>query len=334
MENHIVFQLYDDWNKIESKLSADMLFSDFFIYWLDRHKVRVQENTYNSYCLQAKAHIIPYFREKAITVSGLDGETIESYYSYKLSQGLSRSTVMHHHTNIHSSLDFAVRHHLISYNPSNQITIPKKEFFKGQFYSTNELFACLAAFRGHSLELCVLFAALMGLRRSEILGLTWRDICIPEHTVTIRSTLVISINPNTGKKYLIHKQRTKNQSSLRTLVLPQIIEQKLTEYLDHHIVRPEQPVCLKPDGSKISPAFLTPNFKKCLIHSGLRVIRFHDLRHSCATILHKNGYDIRDIQMWLGHSDITTTAKFYAHFNLEDKKRVASGLDKIMDQYQ
>lgn len=332
MKNNIVFQSYDDWNKPESGLSPDMLFSDFFVCWLNRHKVCLQENTYNSYCLQAKAHIIPYFEQKLVTVGQINAEAIELYYAYKLSKGLSRNTIMHHHANIHSALDFAVRRHLISHNPSKYITIPKKEFFQGQFYSTDELFACLSAFRGHCLELCVLFGALMGLRRSEILGLMWKDFCLPEHTVTIRRTLVNSNDPNSGKKYTIHKQRTKNESSFRTLVLPKMIEQNLIKQMDRHIVNPNHPVCVKPDGSRILPDFLSRNFKKHLIDSGLRVIRFHDLRHSCATILHKNGYDIRDIQMWLGHSDINTTARFYSHFNLKDKERIASGLDKIMEQ--
>ena len=84
-------------------------------------------------------------------------------------------------------------------------------------------------------------------------------------------------------------------------------------------------------GNLVSPHYLTATFPKLLEKNGLRRIRFHDLRHSCASLLLANGVPMKQIQEWLGHADISTTANIYAHVQYSDKVNMARRMGGLLD---
>ena len=225
-------------------------------------------------------------------------------------------------------MKYAVKIDLIDSNPADKVERPKKDRFIGSFYDADEVNALLQASKGTKLEMPILFGSFYGLRRSEVIGLKWDAIDFEHDTITIRHT-VTSCDID-GKRVLVAADTTKTKSSLRTLPLVPFVRERLLalkeeqkenrrlcgrsynrEYLDY--------VCVNEIGDLIKPHYVTESFPKLLKASGMRQIRFHDLRHSCASLLLANGVPMKQIQEWLGHSDFSTTANIYAHLEYSSK---------------
>ena len=207
------------------------------------------------------------------------------------------------------------------------------------YYTAQEMEELFQAARGSRLELIILFAAFYGLRRSEVLGLRWDAIDFEAGTLTIRH-IVTSANIE-GKHILIQADRAKTSSSLRTLPLVEGFAQRLKELkkqqeynerLCGNCYNKKYKGYLFVDemGNLILPNAVSENFGKLLKAHGLRHIRFHDLRHSCASLLLKQGVPMKQIQEWLGHSDISTTANIYAHLDSQSKQLSAATMEKAL----
>ena len=130
---------------------------------------------------------------------------------------------------------------------------------------------------------------------------------------------------------------TKTKSSMRTLPLVPVFKEKLLKLQEEqkeyrrvcgkcYDKRYTDYICVDEMGALISPHYLTSAFPKLLEKNGLRRIRFHDLRHSCASLLLANGVPMKQIQEWLGHSDFSTTANVYAHLDYNSKLSSADAM--------
>lgn len=310
--------------------TADTLFTTFYSNWLKHHQLFIEENTYNSYYQLAHKHILPYFEKSAIKLTNITTDILYNYYQIKMREGLSAKTLRHHHANIHSALNYAKDLHLIEFNPASGMKLPQNKNYHAEFYSIEELYECLRIFENHELELCVMLAGIMSLRRSEILGLTWNCINLKHNTITIKNTAVTTTDSLTGKNIIVKKNRTKNKSSYRTLVLPTLVLKKI-ETIRNSQKQPiakNSPLIIGKDNQEIKPDRLTRNFKRHLEINDMKIIRFHDLRHSCTTTLFDLGYDMKDIQIWLGHSNISTTADIYTHYQIGNKRKIALTLNE------
>ena len=313
----------------------DILFADFMEQWLDVVKGSITTVTYSSYANMVKVIIAPYFREKNITLKGLQAKDIQDFYQEQLNR-VKASTVIHYHANIHKALKYAVKLELISNNPADRVERPKQEKFQGSFYSSEELNDLFDAVAGTRLELAVLLGVFYGLRRNEIVGLKWDAIDFKKNTITINHT-VTSCNLD-GKCVVLAKDTTKTKSSRRTLPLVPFFRDKLLniksqqeankklcgrsynkDYLDY--------IYVDEIGDRIKPNYITGQFPKLLEKQGFRRIRFHDLRHSCASLLLASGVPMKNIQEWLGHSDFSTTANIYAHLDYSSKLTSASAME-------
>ena len=232
-------------------------------------------------------------------------------------------------------LKYAVKIDLIDVNPADKVERPKKDRYVGSFYDADEVNALFEAAKGSKLELPILFGAFYGLRRSEAIGLKWDAIDFDQNTITIRHT-VTSCDLD-GKRVLVASDTTKTKSSMRTLPLVPFMRERLLalkeeqqenrclcgrsyikEYLEY--------VCVNEIGDLIKPHYVTESFPKLLKAKGMRQIRYHDLRHSCASLLLANGVPMKQIQEWLGHSDFSTTANIYAHLDYSSKLTSADAM--------
>lgn len=229
---------------------------------------------------------------------------------------------------IHKALKYAVKLDLISSNPADKIERPKKERFMANFYDADEVNRLFEISKGTKLEIPILFGAFYGMRRSETLGMKWDAIDFERDTITIRHTLTtVALD---GKRITVAEDRTKNKSSMRTLPLVPFVKERLLE------LKAEQEenrrlcgrsyvkdytgyVCINEIGDIIKPNYVSCGFPKLLEEHGLRRVRYHDLRHSCASLLLANGVPMKQIQEWLGHSDFSTTANIYAHLEYSSK---------------
>lgn len=318
-----------------AKTGDDVLFADFMEQWLEIVKSTVSIPTYSSYVNAVKSIIAPYFRKKKMLLRDLQAHDIQMFYQEQL-QRVKASSVIHYHANIHKALKYAVKNDMIPSNPADKVERPKQDKFYGNFYDRDELNKLFEAVAGTKLELPVLLGAFYGLRRSEIVGLKWSAIDFEQNTITISHT-VTSCNLD-GKCVIVAKDTTKTKSSRRTLPLVPYFHEKLLavkaqqernqklcgrsynrEFLEY--------ICVDDIGDRFKPNYITSQFPKLLERNGFRKIRFHDLRHSCASLLLASGVPMKHIQEWLGHSDFSTTANIYAHLDYSSKLTSASAME-------
>jgi len=331
--------LQEERKKFEQKPtndSKDILFTDFLLNWLDMMKNSIEITTYASYCCSIKSRVVPYFEGEKLLLRNVTPKDIQEFYQHELNvDGISANTVIHHHANVRKALQYAFITGMISSNPADRVQRPKKQPFKGNIYNEEELEKLFQVVKGTPIELAVLLGAFYGLRRSEIVGLQWECIDFFQKTFTIRHTVTqVCID---GKELTVARDRTKTKSSCRTLPLVAPFEKVLLDlkqrqeenrrlcgnsyckkYLDY--------IYVNEMGERIKPNYITSHFPLVLEHNHLRKIRFHDLRHSCASLLYAHGVSLKEIQEWLGHSDISTTSNIYTHLSFNSKVSSANAI--------
>lgn len=316
-------------------LSSDMLFADYLLEWLEIAKGRLAVATYSSYAAMIKKPVGPYFRQRNLTLRELEARHLQMFYSEMLRK-VKPNTVIHYHAIIHSALKYAVKTDMLVQNVADKVDRPKKNSFQPVFLSAEEMQKMFEALRGTKLELPVLVAAFYGFRRGEVLGLKWDAIDFERGTISvIRTVTTITLD---GKQTEIEQQSAKTKSSLRTLPLIgsfreyflQVKEaQELNKQVCGNCYNHEYDGFVFVDelGERMRANYLTSAFPKFLEDHGLRRMRFHDLRHSCASLLLANGVPLKHIQEWLGHSDFTTTANIYAHLDYKSKITSAQAME-------
>lgn len=314
---------YEQKSKVINK---DTLFVAFMRQWLEVIKSQVKESTFNQYQRIVENSIVPFFGPMNINLQDLEPIHIQQYYKSKIDEGLSGNTVKHHHANIHKALQYALKLNWIAYNPADRVELPKVKEFMVNFYNDRQIKELLSQIKGDVIETPVLLAATYGLRRSEVLGLKWDAVDFERHTITIKHTVVPNLHG------LICADSTKNKTSTRTLQMLPFIEgylknirkhQKQMQKMQPYSYMESDYVCTWDNGSLIQPDYLTRHFKSFLQRNGLPVIRFHDLRHSSASLLIANGCSLKEVGEWLGHSCITTTNR-YAHLQYQATVNMAN----------
>ena len=312
----------------------DILFADYMIKWLGIAKTSIAVPTYASYSQLVNKIIVPYFRERKITLRELKASDIQDFYLEKLKH-VSASSVIHYHSNIHKALKYAVKTDLIPVNPADKVDRPKKEKFVGSFYDAEEVKKLFAASKGTILEIPIMFGAFYGLRRSEVVGLKWDAVDFERDTISIRHT-VTSCTID-GKDIIYASDTTKTKSSRRTLPLAPFVRERLLRLQEEQKKNKKlcgrsynkdylEYICVDEIGGLIKPDYVTDGFRNFLRENGFRAIRFHDLRHTCASLMLANNVPMKQIQEWLGHSDFSTTANIYAHLDYSSKISSADAL--------
>lgn len=318
----------------EFNSQRELLFSEFIEIWLETKRNTLKSNTFYNYNNVVKNCIVPYFKEKKILLKDINVLTLQPYYNYLSNEkGISGKSVHKRHTIIHQALKYAVGAQLLVNNPSDYVITPSKKPYKAKFYNIEQLQELLTCCEGSTLESSIKLAAIYGLRRSEVLGLTWTDVDFVNNEIHIERTAV-SIG---GGRHEADVAKTK--SSHRTLPLTndmiiflkqlrkKQLEDKLifgNKYVDSNAI------CRYRNGEPIKPDYVTRNFKELLKNNDLPIIRFHDLRHSSASMLLTMGYSLKQIQDWLGHSCISITSDIYGHLESKEKIIMSENINKVL----
>ena len=321
-------------------LSSDMLFADYLLEWLEIAKGRLAVATYSSCAAMIKRPVGPYLRQRNLTLRELEARHLQMFYSEMLRK-VKPNTVIHYHAIIHSALKYAVKTDMLVQNVADKVDRPKKNSFQPVFLSAEEMQKMFEALRGTKLELPVLVAAFYGFRRGEVLGLKWDAIDFERGTISvIRTVTTITVD---GKQTEIEQQSAKTKSSLRTLPLigsfrEYFLQVKEAQELDKQICgncynhEYDGFVFVDELGERMRANYLTSAFPKFLENHGLRRMRFHDLRHSCASLLLSNGISMKQIQIWLGHSTFSTTADIYAHLDYSAQETSANAMNGMFNR--
>jgi len=315
-------------------LNRDVEFTDFMEQWLETMKATIAPTSYDAYKMILDVHILPYFAKTKQKVTDVSPAHIQKYVNEKL-KVLSPNTVRKHLANLSKCFDSAVKQNIIAYNPVKRIEAPKKVVFTGaKHYNEKQIEQLLECSKNDPLELVIRLTLFYGLRRSEVLGLKWNAIDFDAGTVTIRHTVV-----KTATNLYKH-DRTKNNSSHTVFPMTDILASELKKWkIKQCELMSLQPsdyvdsdyICTYADGRLILPDFVSRHFKLLLKKNNMPPIRFHDLRHSSAYYLKGLGFDLKDIQTWLRHSDIGTTMNIYVNLDMDAKVNIAN---KLNTQFQ
>ena len=316
------------------ELSSNMLFAYYLDQWLEIVRVRIKPATFGSF----KSTIGPYFRKKELTLKELEARHIQQFYTEKL-KTVTPNSVIHYHAVIYQALKYAMKTDMVPQNVAMKVDRPRKNSFQPTFLDAEQMQKLFEIVKGTRLELPVLVAAFYGLRRGEVCGLKWNAIDFERGTITIRHT-VTSLQVD-GKTKMYAQDSAKTKSSMRTLPLVGSFAEYFKEVKTAQEVNKK--VCgncynyeydgyvfVNELGDLMRPEYLTSYFPQYIQKHGCKRMRFHDLRHSCASLLLANGVPLKQIQEWLGHSDFSTTANIYAHLDYTSKlssaKAMVSGM--------
>ena len=321
--------------------AAGLSVFDYLCAYLNRAKSSIQINTYESYHGMIYGKIRRYFEPKTeLTVSNLQPKDIEDFYDSLFADGVTANTVIHYHAIMRRAFSQAFKDGLIDANPFDRVDRPKKNKFHGENYSEDELKALLELTRSDPIYPAILLAGGLGLRRSEALGVRWSRIDWEQNTVLL-DTKIVEYERN-GEKIVEPVEEMKNKSSRRTLPLPAPVREMLeTEREKQEVyrkmfgksydIRYMDFVCVDQLGRLIRPSYVTQHFSDIIKKYGLRKIRYHDLRHTMASILISHDVPLINVSNFLGHSDISTTANIYAHLDKASKQVSADVIMGIFD---
>ena len=317
--------------------NEDVLFVDFLKHFLAIKKNTIEPVTINMYNKLAE-NISKYFKNMRLKLKDLKPYHIEGFYKSEYARGLSSNSVLKYHVLIRECLQYAFINDLVLVNVADKVKRPKVEKFRASFYDIKEIEKLFEVIQDNECKLPIMLTAMYGFRRSEVLGLKWNAIDFENKLISVQhKVLETKID---GKREIYLSDKLKNQTSNRTLPLLLQAEQLLLDkkneieknkillgknydnrYLDY--------VCVDNLGRLILPNRLTKNFIKILRRNNLRKIRFHDLRHSCASIMLSNGVPMKQIQEWLGHADFGTTANIYSHLDYSTKLNSANTMTSV-----
>ncbi len=286
--------------------------------WLAIKQASVRASTVVSYRGIIHNHIVPHIGY--MKLQKLAGDHIQELYATLLEKGLSPTTVGTVHTLLSSACKDAVKWKRIAVNPCASVTPPRQTHKEMKFLTVEQAQQLLEAAQGHKLEAMIVLAVLTGMRRGELCALHWEDLDFSKGTVRIHRSL--SYKNADGNGCVYREELPKTAAGMRTIPLPDVALEALKA---HRARQREQRLQAGSAWKNLDLVFCTgigsyynqsnhhKVFRKMLETAGLPVIRFHDLRHSAATILLSMGVNPKVIQERLGHANITITLGRYAH---------------------
>ena len=293
----------------------DMKLGPYLEHWLEHiHKRALRIGTYIRYRGLLSNHIIPALG--SIKLQKPSPQHIETFYAHKQDEGQSASSISSMHGLLHQALKQAVRRNLVARNACDAVTLPRKSRHEVTSLTKEQAQTLLEAVRGQRLEAILAMALTTGMRRGELLALQWQDIDWEGGSVQVRR----SVNRYAGQGYKVSEPKT--SKGRRKVMLPQfvldILKGHRTAQLEARLRtgaawQDRGLVFCSAQGGFMRPDDLVKSFQRVLERVGLPHLRFHDLRHSAATILLTMGVHPKVVQELLGHSQISMTMDIYSH---------------------
>lgn len=303
----------------------------FLTEWLEESVCSsVRPRTYESYSMIVGRHLKPALGR--IRVRRLAVRQIQSYLNDKLAGGLSPSSVRGHHAVLRAALSQAEKWGLVTRNVAKLVDPPKVERTAIVSFTPEQCRAFLDALAGDRLEPLYVAALALGLRKGELLGLRWDDVDFDSRTVRVRAALQY-LN---GSLTLVEP---KTELSRRAIVMPATLVKALQA---HRSMQARERLLMGPDWKDWGLVFATPlgtpldqsrvskHFKRMLKKAALPDMRFHDLRHSCASLLLAQHVPARVVMEILGHSTISLTMNTYSHVIPALHQEAADQMDGVL----
>lgn len=299
--------------------------ADYLEQWLHHIRPKVSPRTFERYVSVIRANVIPALGN--IRLSKLQPIAISSVYSDALGR-LAPRTVNHVHVIFNGALKQAVRWRLLSRNPADDVDPPKVERHEMKVWDVAQITTALELSRSWTVHMPVVLAVFCGLRRGEIAALRWRHV---DFTRAQLSIVESAEQTKVGVRY----KRPKNGKG-RTVALPAMV---MTELRAHRLRQAQELlqigvrltddsfVCTRRDGKPLQPQSITHAWDHFVTASKLPRIRFHDLRHSHATIMLAANVHPKIVSERLGHSRVAITLDTYSHVIPGMQEEAAAAID-------
>lgn len=314
---------------------------NYLLKWLqDFAKVNTAPLTYEGYSYIVKSHILPS-GIGSIKLDKLKPVDIQHYYAEKLQNGrkdgtggLSSKSVYSHHRLLHESLEHAVKWRIIPNNPVKATIPPKPQKKRMNTLSKEHIHTLLNEAKKTDISGPIYLAINTGMRRGEILGLRWIDVDFTSGILRVLQTI-----QRVNNRGIIIKDSPKTDGGARTIAISESVVSYLKQvkadykknksllgdcYQDYGLV------FARPDGSPLDPDTFSRSFKKLVNNLDIPTVRFHDLRHSHATLLLQQGEHPKIVSERLGHSTIGITMDTYSHVTPNMQKEAAKKFDSFL----
>ena len=297
--------------------------AQFLHDWLENtQKNSIRARTYERYEEIIRLHIVPVLGRHQL--HNVTAQHLQAFYAKKSKEGLSSTTIASFHNVLHKALECAVKWSLVPRNVCELASPPRRERFEVQPLTAEQAQKLLEAARGHYMEALFCLALATGMRRGELMALKWQDIDFSTNTLQIRRTLSripSKMSAEKGKGF--EEAEPKTKKSRRSVVIASFAAEALKQHRIHQLEaklkagpawQDHDYVFCTSVGTHLHPSRdILDQLKALLKKADLPDIRFHDLRHSSATLLLSAGIHPKVVQEILGHSQISMTMDIYSH---------------------
>ena len=294
--------------------------AQFLTDWLENsQRQSVRPRTYERYEELVRLHIAPALGRYEL--QKLSAQHLQAFYAKKAEEGLSATTINHFHNVLHKALDTAVKWNLVARNVCDLVSPPRRKRYEVHPLTLEQVHKLLAVVEGHEMEALFRLALATGLRRGELMGLKWQDINLDAGVLQVRRILSRVPSKMPGKGYV--EAEPKTQKSRRSVVIAPFALEALKQHRERQreaeitagpLWQDHDFVFCTSIGTHLNPTRdMLDQLKVLLKKAGLPDIRFHDLRHSAATLLLSVGVHPKVVQEILGHSQISITMDVYSH---------------------
>ena len=270
----------------------------------------------------------------AVRLQELRPAHIQEAYACLLADGLVARTVLHHHRVLRAALQHALRWQLIPHNPADAVTPPRPENREMRALVPEEVLHLLSECDDQQSRAIIHTAVTTGLRLGELLGLRWRDIDFENDTAAIQRAA--QYLPATG----VTLRQPKTARGRRTIALSEETIRSLREYRTRQVERrlalgpaysDVDLVFPAPDGAVQPPYRVSQAFQRLVARAGIGPLRFHDLRHTAATLMLRAGIPTKIVSTRLGHATASLTLDTYSHVTPDMQREAASAIDAVLN---
>lgn len=313
--------------------SSKLTYNDFLNTWLSTLSGQLRRSTLVQYEQIIRTYVRPTIGR--LKLIDLKPDRIQALYDSLLAKGKSRRTVQIVHAVVHRSLGQAVRLGILHLNPDDATSPPRPQEKEMQVFDQNQVqrFLVAAKSKGHKVFALYFFLLATGVRQGEMLGLRWEDLDFAKQTVKI-SRQVRKI-PGGGFEFIVPKTRNgfrtiklgnETVEALKLHYSLQVDEKNNAKRLwrEHGLVFPSEV------GTPLNSNNVVRAFRSLLIEAGLPQIRFHDLRHTAASLMLNNGVDVLVVSRRLGHAKASITLDVYGHLLSDTQERAAEMIEGLI----
>lgn len=323
------------------------LLQEWVLEYLEKYKINeLKITTYQSYLVNYRKHI----EGSALGKKKLDkikASDLQLYYNKKIKDGYSSKTVRLINVILNGALEMAYKQRLIPENPNEFTTIPKKVKYEAAVLTVDEVKRIIAETKNEKLYPIIVTTLGTGMRKGEVMALRWDDINFDNRLIYVRYNLCRVVNPEPDDKG--HRRATyqllepKNKSSIRTIpmldeVYLALVEQKRRQdkekELYSEVYEDRGFVFANMTGNFLAQRSFMDDYHAFLKKYSIKDIRFHDLRHTFASLLIESDVSMKVVQELLGHSTITTSMDIYTHVSQKKKVQEIKRLPLSQEQIE